>query len=119
VDFKPKKHTAETAAIRVVTLRELARDHTEVALKTIVDIMNNETEPGTTRIMAAQMILDRAWGKPAQQIRTEAIHGTYQDFLHLLQARDKYINKDEKSITIYDVIDAESKVPQIEDRAHE
>ncbi len=46
-------------------LRELARTHTELALETLVGVcMNGETEGA--RVAAANAILDRGYGKPAQ-----------------------------------------------------
>ena len=45
-------------------LREIARQHTEAALQTLVDIAaNGENE--SARVAAANAILDRGWGKPA------------------------------------------------------
>ncbi len=47
------------AALRV---RDLARTHTETALKTLVDCLTSGDE--RVRVAAATAILDRAWGKP-------------------------------------------------------
>jgi Family of unknown function (DUF5681) len=45
-------------------LRELARQHTEAALQTLVEIAaNGENE--SARVAAANTLLDRGWGKPA------------------------------------------------------
>lgn len=46
------------------TLKELAREYTDDALKALVDAVRNET--GTARIQAANAILDRGYGKPSQ-----------------------------------------------------
>jgi hypothetical protein len=45
-----------------------ARGHTEKALTTLVKIMEDEEAPPTARVTAANSILDRGWGKPAQPI---------------------------------------------------
>src|SRR5215472_14266794 len=45
-------------------LRELARQHTEDAIATLVEICRNGVNEGA-RIAAANALLDRGWGKPA------------------------------------------------------
>jgi hypothetical protein len=47
----------------------MARAHTPAAMKTLVDVMNDADAPAEARISAAIAILDRGWGKPAQQER--------------------------------------------------
>lgn len=49
-------------------LRELAQVHTESALQTLVDIMNNKQATENSRVAAANSLLDRGWGKPSQAI---------------------------------------------------
>src|SRR5215469_2472053 len=44
-------------------LRELARQHTEDALATLVEICRNGENEGA-RVAAANALLDRGWGKP-------------------------------------------------------
>jgi len=46
----------------------LARSHTEAAINTLVGIMNQPEAPQAARVSAANSILDRGWGKPAQPI---------------------------------------------------
>lgn len=48
-------------------IAEQARDHAEVALKTLVDIARNG-EGEAARVSAANAILDRAYGKPSQAV---------------------------------------------------
>ena len=46
----------------------MARTHTESAIKTLAGIM---TQPGanpSARVAAAEALLDRGWGKPAQMV---------------------------------------------------
>jgi hypothetical protein len=45
----------------------LAQDHTERAIQTLADIMNNAAED-RDRVRAAESLLDRGHGKPAQAI---------------------------------------------------
>jgi hypothetical protein len=49
-------------------IRSLARSHTESAVNTLVGIMNQAEAPPAARVAAANAILDRGWGKPAQPI---------------------------------------------------
>jgi hypothetical protein len=48
------------------TLRLAARAHTEAALQVLVDAMSDDS--ARNRITAAQAILDRGHGKPAQAV---------------------------------------------------
>jgi hypothetical protein len=52
----------------IARLTDLARTHTEDALKTVVGIMMDEKAPRNTRLVAAGMLLDRGHGKPAQSV---------------------------------------------------
>jgi hypothetical protein len=47
-------------------IRSLARAHTETAINVLVGIMNQPEAPQAARVSAANSILDRGWGKPAQ-----------------------------------------------------
>jgi hypothetical protein len=47
-----------------VSLESLAREHTEVALNTIIAIMNAPTTSDRDKLTAAFGLLDRGWGKP-------------------------------------------------------
>ena len=49
-------------------LRTLAQPHTKEALETLVAIMRDKSAPPQARAMAADKLLDRAWGKPSQAI---------------------------------------------------
>ena len=46
-------------------LRSLARAHTELGIQTLAGIARNSTSDAA-RVSAAQALLDRGWGKPAQ-----------------------------------------------------
>jgi hypothetical protein len=47
-------------------IRSLARSHTESALNVLVGVMGQTDAPPAARVQAANSILDRGWGKPAQ-----------------------------------------------------
>ena len=46
----------------------MARAHSAEALATLVAIMTNGEAPATARVSAANAVLDRAWGKPRQDL---------------------------------------------------
>ena len=48
-------------------LRDLARTHTEMALKRLAEIADTG-ESEQARVAACQALLDRGWGKPQQQV---------------------------------------------------
>ena len=49
-------------------VRELAQQHTDLAIETLVDICKDKTNNAAARATAAIGLLDRGWGKPAQAI---------------------------------------------------
>lgn len=50
------------------TLADLARQHTEEALQTMLSVMRDAAAPPTARMNAAAAVLDRGWGRPAQAV---------------------------------------------------
>src|SRR5262245_46993772 len=50
------------------TITELARKHSPAAIKTLVEVMNSENSTMTAKAIAAEKILDRAWGKAPQSV---------------------------------------------------
>jgi hypothetical protein len=55
-------------AKNLTDIRSLARGHTEGALATLASIMHSAEAPPAARVAAANSLLDRGWGKPAQPI---------------------------------------------------
>jgi hypothetical protein len=49
--------------------RLLARSHGVKAVENLVAIMNDQAAPHMARIIAANAILDRGWGKPPQALQ--------------------------------------------------
>jgi len=47
-------------------IRSLARSHTETAIKVLAGIMREPDAPAAARVSAAQVLLDRGWGKAPQ-----------------------------------------------------
>ena len=55
----------------VAEVKELAREHTGEAIKTLVSIMTNPKSAPAARVSAANALLDRGYGKPPQHITGE------------------------------------------------
>lgn len=56
-------------------LKSLAREHTREAIETIVAVMRDQLADKATRVTAADKLLDRGWGKPAQAMTGEGGEG--------------------------------------------
>lgn len=52
----------------VARVADLAREYTPEAIQTLATIMKDEKATRTTRIAAANALLDRAWGRPPQSV---------------------------------------------------
>jgi hypothetical protein len=52
-------------------IRSIARGHTEAAINVLVGVMGQPDAPPAARVAAANSILDRGWGKPAQPVTGE------------------------------------------------
>lgn len=46
------------------SLKALARQHTETAVETLIEIMASKKAPAAARVQAATAVLDRGYGKP-------------------------------------------------------
>lgn len=58
-------------AKNLTDIRSLARGHTEGAIATLASIMHSAESPQAARVAAANSLLDRGWGKPAQPLTGE------------------------------------------------
>lgn len=56
-------------------VRELAQAYTEEAIKTLASIMLDKKANATSRAAAATALLDRGWGRPAQQLEHTGKNG--------------------------------------------
>lgn len=65
-------------------VRELAQQKGEDALRLLIQIMENPGEPTETRIKAAEKILDRGFGRPAQAVTGEDGEGPAQVLLQIV-----------------------------------
>lgn len=50
------------------TLRDVCREHTEKAVKALIEIAESAEAPEGARVAAINSILDRGWGKAAQPV---------------------------------------------------
>ena len=57
------------------TLREAARSHTKEALDTLVAVMRAKRSPASAKVAAANALLDRGYGKPAQSMEVTGKDG--------------------------------------------
>ena len=56
---------------KMTELRVLARKHTRTAVATLLGLMTNEKVAPPYRISAANSLMDRGWGRPAQTLASE------------------------------------------------
>lgn len=49
-------------------LKELARGHTVLAIQTLARICRSKSATASAQVAAAEVLLSRAWGKPAQAV---------------------------------------------------
>ena len=52
----------------VPEVREYAKAYTVEAIKGLVAVLRNKKAPPASRVAAANALLDRGWGRPAQQV---------------------------------------------------
>ena len=64
--------------------RELAQTHSIDALKTVVEILQNPNTKDADRLRAADMILDRALGKPPQYSDIEVAGDLAQNLIQVV-----------------------------------
>lgn len=60
-----------------IDIRSLARSYTEMAIQTLAGIAQNG-EQESARVRAAEALLDRGWGKPAQPVDGDGEGGPMQ-----------------------------------------
>lgn len=53
---------------QILDIIALARNHTEDAIETLAEIMQDRYTPGAARVAAANSLIDRGWGKAPQTI---------------------------------------------------
>lgn len=77
------------------SLRDVAREHTQDAVNTLVEVMTDAAAPHPARVSAASAILDRGWGKPTQEIEAgENIMAALADIIAAGRARVASLTND-------------------------
>jgi hypothetical protein len=77
--FKPGKSGNPGGRPKVVAeVRDLARQHTELAILTLAEIAGDAEKPAAARVSAAEALLDRAWGKAPATMAGEGGEGNAQ-----------------------------------------
>lgn len=64
-----------------VVVRDLAREHTAEAIKTLVEIASNPKASESARVQACNALLDRGWGKAPQYTENVSVGMGLQEFL--------------------------------------
>ncbi len=71
-----------------VVIRDFARQYTDKAIQTLVQIAGNEKISASARVQAANALLDRGWGKPHQYTENVSVKGSLIDFLDSLDTSE-------------------------------
>lgn len=67
--FKPGQSGNPGGRPKIIgDLKLLAREHTNEAVKTLVEVMKSVKAPPAARAFAANSLLDRGYGKPTQHV---------------------------------------------------
>jgi hypothetical protein len=64
--------------IGVMDVKALAREWTPESINTLADIMKDVAAPASSRVAAANSLLDRGWGKPHQSVEA-TVNGRFDD----------------------------------------
>lgn len=67
-------------------IAELTQVHTEAAVATLAEIMTNPENKPTERVLAANSLLDRTYGKAAARLNVDGEINITTDFLDALKA---------------------------------
>ena len=87
-------------AVAPTEIRTLARSYTKAAINTLVGIMRQPKAPPAARVMAANALLDRGWGKAAQLV---AVDG---EIKQLVEVKLNVVSPASRALPKTDVIDA-------------
>ena len=87
------------------TIRDLAKIHTEDALKTLAEIVNNPKASDTARVQACNALLDRGWGKAPQYTENVNVGVDYLSYLDMLakEATEEELKSVEVSNSVYEL----------------
>ena len=72
--------------------RQLARENSIPALQVVVNILKNPASANKDRLKAAEIILDRAWGKPVQGVEMSGRDGGPIEVKHYAKLDDNELD---------------------------
>ncbi len=81
---KPGQKNKATAEIK-----PLAQKHAPEAIKKLIELMNDKETPAATQRAAANDILDRGYGKPAQAVMNEDGTKLFPDKIEVVVVKAK------------------------------
>lgn len=55
-------------AYQLRDIRQYCKEHSKEAVEALIEVMNSKTAPPSSRVVAANSLLDRGWGKPTMEI---------------------------------------------------
>ena len=58
-----------------INVRDIARGYTQEAIDTLISIMGDAGQQGSSRVRAAEVVLDRAWGKALATMEVTGAEG--------------------------------------------
>jgi hypothetical protein len=89
-------------------VRDLARQHTNEAVETLVKIMRNDNHP--QQGWAADKLLDRGWGKPIAPTVQTTTGQTFEEWLDTLDAEQKRLLEEGSAFDLWvDTLNDEQK----------
>jgi len=66
------------------TLREIARKHTDKAIQTLVEVVNDAGASPSARVAAANALLDRGWGRPEASLAVRQEGSSWAELMERL-----------------------------------
>lgn len=79
----PNKTTSE--------VMQYARQYTEDAITALVNVLKSDESPPQAKVSAANALLDRAYGKPSQHVKNEAVEPTPIDSIDFESLTDEQL----------------------------
>lgn len=95
------------------TIKELARQHTAVAMNTLVKIAENPKVSANARVAASSVILAYGWGKPPANVSVENKQTTYVDFLLKIGEEQRQLPEHKRLTTLAAIDRTEQLIEEV------